>query len=100
MKVTHIIAFAMLVIAANMTYSNFVSKEQPPVVTSTTHVVQVIEKVTKGNGNPAFLVQNGFNLELVSYDTGSMFYRLPIAPQYLAITTQSDGKQSFTPINY
>lgn len=98
-----VMALALVVIAANMTYSNKHSQapEQPKQQIEE-KIFPVIGRVTwvfDGVGATAgFLVKDGESLKVVSYDQGSRAADPAYQPKYLSVITFTNGNTVCDPI--
>ena len=97
-----IVATALVAIAANMTYGNFGQQSAPVASTTETHVVQVVGKFSTeydgyGSGSSGFLIKDGPELKVVSYDYDPMFAKMK-TPRYFIVTTYANGKVAYAAI--
>lgn len=97
-----VIAVTLVVVAANMTYSNFHEGVCEPVKTEE-KVLQVLGRVSSVfdgfSASVGFLVKDGENLKIVRYDDDSAVYRdEQYQPRYMHLVKWPNGKTLIDPI--
>jgi hypothetical protein len=101
-----VIALALVVIAANMTYSNLrapvnaqIKGERVKAEQKVVRVVGRVSSVFDGFGTEVgFLVKDGDKLEIARYDKGSLADQAGWKPQYINVVTYADGQTVLDPI--
>lgn len=96
-----IIALALVVIALNMTYLNFETIPESPknVEEKVLPVIGRVSLVFDGLGTTVgFLVKDGENFKIATYDEGSMAANEAFQPKYMAMVKFTDGKIAYQPI--
>jgi hypothetical protein len=91
-----VIALASVVIALNMTYSNFHTADQKPPENMEERVLPVVGRAwTTFDGMGAtvgFLVKDGENFKIVPYDSGSMADNPAFLPKYVTTVRYANGQ--------
>lgn len=81
-----VMAAALVAIAVNISIVNIAPQksEAKPAFVPIHKVVPVVGKYSSRSGSPGFVVQDGNELRVVNYDSGSMFDRMAM-PKYISI---------------
>lgn len=98
-----VIALALVVIAANMTYSNIPKTVEKSSASLEEKILPVIGRASitfDGLGvTTGFLVKDGEDLKIARYDAGSMAANENYQPKYLTMIKCSNGQTVYNPLH-